>query len=61
MTQSNFYLCTPEKPWKPEYGMPVQHKNVEEIGDQESGWPSGDIQRYRCKDCGATWKSELPQ
>ena len=55
------YTCTPENPWKPEYGTPVRHTNVEEVGDQIDGWPGGDIQKYRCKDCCATWKAELPQ
>lgn len=55
-------ICTPEKPWdhKPT-GQQVRHTNVEEVGDQEDGWPGGDIQRMRCKDCGHTWKEELPQ
>ena len=34
---------------------------VEEVGYQEDGWPGGDWQSYRCKDCGLTWEEELPQ
>jgi hypothetical protein len=57
------YLCSPE------YPMPADcppnsrwaHTNVEEVGDQEDGYPGGDIQRMRCKDCGETWWTELPQ
>ena len=38
-----------------------EHTNAHEVGDQESGWPGGDIVRYKCDDCGETWKEELPQ
>lgn len=37
------------------------HTNVEEIGEQEDGYPGGDTVRMRCKDCGVTWTMELPQ
>jgi hypothetical protein len=37
------------------------HEQVEEVGDQEPGWPGGDMQRYRCLDCGTEWTQELPQ
>lgn len=55
------FRCTPETPWSPEKGTPVEHTNVEEVGDQEDSTFGGDIQRYRCKDCGHTWRAELPQ
>lgn len=51
----------------PEHPMPQgatgrwRHTNTEEVGPQESGWPSGDIVTVRCKDCGHTWREELPQ
>jgi hypothetical protein len=54
--------CTKENPWKPEYGFPVVHEGAQEVPDsQENGWPAGDIVRMQCRDCGATWKEELPQ
>jgi hypothetical protein len=55
------HTCTAEDPWKPEYGYPVAHTNAHEYGEQETGWPSGDIVTMKCGDCGATWKTELPQ
>lgn len=54
-------ICTARKPWKPEYGTPVRHSNVHEVGEQMDGYPGGDIQKYRCSNCGATWTEELPQ
>lgn len=55
-------LCTPEEPWdhKPTSGV-VRHTDVEEIGEQRDGWPAGDIQRMRCRNCGHEWDEELPQ
>jgi transposase-like protein len=38
-----------------------RHHGAEEVGYQESGYPGGDIQRYRCRFCGVEWKEELPQ
>lgn len=55
------FECTKANPWDPSKGTPVSHEDVEEVGDQEDGYPGGDIQRYRCRACGATWKEELPQ
>jgi len=37
------------------------HPDAVEDGDQEDGWPSGDIQRYICPHCGLHFKVELPQ
>ena len=37
------------------------HPNAREVGEQEDGYPGGDIQRWECPDCGARWKQELPQ
>jgi hypothetical protein len=54
-------FCTKANPWKPGAGTPVAHDTVEEVGDQIDGWPAGDIQRMRCKNCGAEWSQELPQ
>jgi hypothetical protein len=54
-------LCSPESPM-PKGAMGFwEHTNAEEVGDQENGWPGGDIVKMRCKDCGVTWKMELPQ
>jgi hypothetical protein len=55
------YLCSPEHPMPPNAPGRWVHTNVEEVGEQQSGWPGGDIVRMRCRDCGLTWKQELPQ
>lgn len=55
------FKCTPETPWNPSIASPVEHIKAEEVGDQEDGWPGGDIVRYHCPVCGHSWKSELPQ
>lgn len=55
--------CTRESPWNGELvkGQRVSHSETEEVGEQEDGYPGGDIVRIRCKNCGHTWKTELPQ
>jgi hypothetical protein len=55
------YVCTPELPMPKGAKGRWEHTNVEEVGDQENGWPSGDYQYYHCRDCGYTWGEELPQ
>ena len=37
------------------------HPDAREVGEQEDGYPGGDIVRYECPHCGARWKEELPQ
>lgn len=56
-----YAVCTPERPWTPADGTPVSHTNAHEVGEQENGYPGGDIVRMRCKDCGVEWRAELPQ
>jgi hypothetical protein len=55
------FLCTPETPWQEGFPTPVRHSNVREVGEQENGWPGGDIVTYECKNCKHRWKAELPQ
>ncbi len=55
------FICTPEKPWKKEFGFPVQHTNAQENGEARDGFPGGDLQPMYCPDCGAFWTKELPQ
>jgi hypothetical protein len=55
------FICTPENPWKREYGTPVRHSNVREVGEQENGYPGGDIVTVECTNCGHRWRAELPQ
>jgi hypothetical protein len=56
-----YAVCTPERPWTEADGTPVSHTGAHEIGEQENGYPGGDIVTYRCDDCGAEWRQELPQ
>ena len=54
-------VCSPDSPMPAGARGRWLHLRTEECGEQERGWPSGDLVRVRCKDCGATWKEELPQ
>jgi hypothetical protein len=53
--------CSPESPMPKGATGRWQHTNVIEVGDQEDGWPCGDMQGYKCLDCGHEWEEELPQ
>ena len=56
--------CTPQNPYTLERDEPNArwvHQDVHEVGEQEDGWPCGDIVTYECRTCGKRWKSELPQ
>ena len=56
------FHCTSETPWRegiPRW--PIVHHDAYEVGQQQDGWPSGDIVRMRCPHCGVTWRKELPQ
>lgn len=54
-------MCTMAKPMPKGDKRRWAHEPVDEVGDQETGWPGGDIVTYRCKACGTSWKAELPQ
>lgn len=54
-------ICTPENPMPKGASGSWLHTNVEEVGEQQDGYPGGDIQKMRCTDCGKEWKEELPQ
>jgi hypothetical protein len=56
-------VCTKERPWQhnPYEKVRVIHPDAREVGEQEDGWPGGDIVRYECPNCGHRWKQELPQ
>ncbi len=55
--------CTVEKPWnkikQPEAR--VRHHAAREVGEQEDGYPGGDIVTMVCPSCGTKWRMELPQ
>ena len=49
--------CTKEDPGKHH----MYHLDAHEVGEQQDGYPGGDIVQYECPYCGASWKEELPQ
>ena len=58
------FTCNPDHPWsgnREDAPNGVRHENASEVGEQEDGYPGGDIVTYECADCGHRWKSELPQ
>ena len=63
------WVCTPLNPYRKEIEAyikehcyrPIIHPLANEVGEQEDGWPSGDIVRMRCPVCETRWKTELPQ
>jgi hypothetical protein len=55
------FQCTADHPWRPGLPTPVTHPDACEVGEQEDGWPAGDIVTYACPHCGHRWKVELPQ
>lgn len=56
-----FFICSPDHPMPKNAEGQWEHTSAHETGDQENGWPGGDIIRMKCNDCGTTWKEELPQ
>lgn len=60
MTQP--FICTKEIPWTPDVtGTLFLHPDAHEVGEQQDGWPSGDIVTMLCPHCGKQWEKELPQ
>jgi len=53
--------CTAQNPMPKDAPGKWEHEGAFEVGDQEDGWPGGDIVKYECPNCGKTWKTELPQ
>lgn len=55
--------CTKENPWKgtENNGIRVIHHDTVEVGEQEDGYPGGDLITIKCINCGKRWKEELPQ
>lgn len=58
---NGIFLCSPENPMPKGAPGRWSHTNVEYVGDQKDGYPGGDWQHYRCKDCHHEWDAELPQ
>lgn len=58
--QGNF-LCSAKHPMPQGASGRWEHANAHEVGEQENGYPGGDIVKIRCADCGKEWRMELPQ
>lgn len=48
-------------PGSRKWDFPVEHDAAHEVGEQEDGYPGGDIVTMECSNCGVRWKQELPQ
>ena len=59
-TGRTFNICTAQDPWKPGIEH-CSHPDAVEFGEQQDGYPGGDIQAYKCPPCGTIFKEELPQ
>ena len=58
---NNRLVCSLEHPMPKNAAGRWEHADVERIGRQDDGWPSGDIVTNRCRNCGKTLREELPQ
>jgi hypothetical protein len=54
------YICMKENPWTPKKGRAC-HPDAFEVGEQKTGWPSGDIVTYECPHCGKRFREEISQ
>lgn len=57
---SSRYECTAREPWGKGKGR-AYHPDADEIGEQQDGWPGGDLVTYECPHCGLKFQVELPQ
>jgi hypothetical protein len=54
--------CTKDAPWdRVTRTGPIVHPDAREVGEQETGYPGGDVVTMKCPNCGVTWREELPQ
>lgn len=58
---SHWFQCTKETPWRDGLPTPVEHHGAREVGEQENGYPGGDIVTMECRYCGHRWTKELAQ
>ena len=55
------HRCTEKDPWDKTKGGRATHPEAYEVGEQENGYPGGDVVTYKCPHCKHQWKEELPQ
>ena len=56
------HYCEPGNPYvKGRWTDRAYHPQAREVGEQEDGWPGGDIITNECPVCGTRWKEGLPQ
>jgi hypothetical protein len=55
------FICSKAHPWHKGGPTPVVHPDAREVGEQEDGYPGGDMVTYECPTCGHRWTNELPQ
>lgn len=55
------FICSEEHPRPKDAVGQWEHTRVKEVGEQENGFPGGDIVTLKCLNCGLEWKQELPQ
>lgn len=60
-TPTGNFLCSSAHPMPKGAEGRWEHSNAHEVGEQEDGYPGGDIVKIRCDDCGKEWRMELPQ
>lgn len=58
---SDRHTCTAQDPWTAEKSKRAEHPDAKEVGEQQDGWPCGDLQDYECPHCGLYFTEELPQ
>lgn len=63
-TMTERMVCSADHPFSlvgPRSGAIWQHPDAELIGEQEDGYPGGDLVTYQCPHCGLRFKVELAQ
>jgi len=58
------HVCTREDPYDREKHKdchPIVHPEARQVGEQEDGYPGGDIIIMVCPICKTRWRRELPQ
>lgn len=54
------FQCTESNPWDGTR-VSVRHHGAREVGEQQDGYPGGDIVAMECRFCHHRWEAELAQ